>query len=151
MDQDIYTVMGGAFPGDNYRNALFLNPGTTNHWLKLKLEGTTANRAAIGAHLRIVLSTPGGPREIYKPVNSGASFGSNPLRQELGLGDATAITAVEVLWPGSGTRQVFRGLEPDRAYQLRESAESAVALELKRTDFDLKRKLSHRVRDQAGL
>ena len=151
MDQDIYTVMGGAFPGDNYRNALFLNPGTTNHWLKLKLEGTTANRAAVGAHLRVVLSTPGGPREIHKTVNSGASFGSNPLRQELGLGDATAITAVEVLWPGSGTRQVFRGLEPDRAYQLRESAESAVALELKRTDFDLKRKVSHRVRDQAGL
>ena len=73
------------------------------------------------------------------------------IEEELGLGDATAITAVEVLWPGSGTRQVFRGLEPDRAYQLRESAESAVALELKRTDFDLKRKLSHRVRDQAGL
>ena len=26
-DQDIYAVMGGAYSGDNYRNALFVNPG----------------------------------------------------------------------------------------------------------------------------
>src|SRR6185295_783690 len=45
-DQDIYAVTGGAFTADNYRNALFLNPGNTNHWLKLKLEGTKSNRVA---------------------------------------------------------------------------------------------------------
>ena len=37
-DQDVHG--DGGIPGDNYRNALFLNPGTTNHWLKLKLEGS---------------------------------------------------------------------------------------------------------------
>ena len=30
------------------RNALFLNPGNTNRWLKLKLVGVKANRPAIG-------------------------------------------------------------------------------------------------------
>ena len=48
-DQDIYAVMGGAVVGDVYQNAMFENPGHGNHWLTLRLEGTSSNRAAIGA------------------------------------------------------------------------------------------------------
>src|SRR4030095_6761716 len=36
---DIYEVMGDAYSGDNYRNVLYANPGNSNHWIKLKLEG----------------------------------------------------------------------------------------------------------------
>ena len=150
-DQDVYTVMGGAFPGDNYRNSLFLNPGTTNHWLKLKLEGTQSNRQAIGARIQVILETPEGPRSLFKIVNGGASFGSNPLRQELGLGNAKAITSVEVTWPATGVRQVFQGLERDQTYHLKEGNSTAVAIQLKRTEFDVQKKFSHRHREQAGL
>lgn len=150
-DQDVYTVMGGAFPGDNYRNVLFLNPGTTNHWLKLKLEGVKANRAAMGAVIRVDLETPSGPRRIVKTVNSGASFGSNPLRQELGLGDATAVTSVDITWPGSGTHQVFKGIERDHAYQLKEGAADSVAIRIAPILIDPKQKRSHVHREQAGL
>ncbi|MBX3732746.1 MAG: ASPIC/UnbV domain-containing protein [Verrucomicrobiae bacterium] len=130
-DQDVYTVMGGAFPGDTYRNALFMNPGSTNRWLKLKLRGTVGNRAAIGARIQVNLDTPTGPRRLFKTVNSGASFGSNPLRQELGLGNAQAVKSVEVEWPGGGIRQTFNGLEMDRAYELEEGNPVPKALELK--------------------
>jgi len=150
-DQDVYVVMGGAFPGDNYRNALFMNPGNTNHWLKLKLVGAKANRAAIGALIQVTLETPSGPRKVFKTVNSGASFGSNPLRQELGLGNATGITSVEIVWPGSGTRQVFRGLEMNRAYELQEGNTASMALQLKSLKFDPQRRQSHGHREQAGL
>lgn len=149
-DQDVYVVMGGAFPGDNYRNALFLNPGNTNRWLKLKLVGSQANRAAVGARLQVNLETPSGPRTVFKTVNSGASFGSNPMRQELGLGDATGIVSVEVLWPGSGTRQTFRGLETNHAYQLQEGHSNSMELQLKPLQFDLQRRRSHGHREQAG-
>ena len=47
--------LGGAYSGDFARNALFLNPGSTNRWLKLKLVGTKANRAAIGARIKVTL------------------------------------------------------------------------------------------------
>ncbi len=47
-DQDVYAVIGGAFSGDVYPNALFENPGHGNRWITLRLEGTTANRSAIG-------------------------------------------------------------------------------------------------------
>lgn len=152
-DQDVYAVMGGAYTGDNYRNALFLNPGATrtNHWLKLKLEGTRSNRAAIGARIELTLATPEGPRRVVKIVNSGASFGSNPLRQELGLGDATAITSAEITWPATGVRQVVKGLGLDQAYRIREGEDSTTVIPLRRTDFDVSKKAPHHPHGPAQL
>ena len=149
-NQDVYTVMGGAFPADNYRNALFMNPGSSNHWLKLKLRGTVANRAAIGARIQVNLATASGPRRLFKTVNSGASFGSNPLRQELGLGNAQAVTSVEVEWPGGGVRQTFHGLEMDRAYELEEGTPLPKALELKPLKLDARGRQLHSHRGPAG-
>jgi hypothetical protein len=124
-DQDIYAVMGGAFSGDNYRNALFVNPGNSNRWLIVKLDGERSNRAAIGARLRVLLDTPAGERALYRTVGSGASFGASSLRQEIGLGDARAIKSVEVRWPGSGRMQTFTNLLANRAYRIRENAAQA--------------------------
>lgn len=144
-DQDVYADIGGAFSGDVYQNAFFLNPGAggTNRWLKLKLEGTKSNRAAIGARIKVSLETPGGPRDIHKTVNSGGSFGANPLRQEVGLGDATGIAAVEVVWPATGQKQVFRELQPNRLYRIREGDGPAVAVDLRPLQFDLTVRHSH--------
>jgi hypothetical protein len=142
-DQDLYAVIGGAFSGDNYRNCLFLNPGPPHHWLKLILEGVRSNRAALGARLKVTVQTPTGPRDIHRTVSSGGSFGSNPLRQEIGLGNATAVTQVEVFWPASGQRQVLSGLALDHAYQVREGSAQAVAWALQTFQFDPAAKRVH--------
>jgi hypothetical protein len=136
--QDIFAVIGGSYTGDNYRSVLFLNPGNTNHWLKLELQGVQSNRAAIGSRIKVTVATPGGPRQIFKTVNSGGSFGCSPLRQEIGLGDATRINQVEIYWPASGLRQVLTGLEPDHCYRVREGDQRAELWQLKRFEFDLK-------------
>jgi hypothetical protein len=133
-----YPVIGGSYTGDNYRSVLFLNPGNTNHWLKLKLQGVQSNRAGIGGRIKVTVATPGGPRQIFKTVNSGGSFGCSPLRQEIGLGDATRINQVEIYWPASGLRQVLTGLEPDHCYRVREGDQRAELWQLKRFEFDLK-------------
>ena len=120
-DQDIYLVVGGAYETDQFRNALFENPGHGNHWIALKLEGVKSNRPGIGARIKVVVQTPGGEeRTIYKTARSGGSFGASPLRQEIGLGEAAGIESVEILWPGSGTRQVVRGLRMDQLYEVGE-------------------------------
>ncbi len=134
-DQDVYANMGGAFSGDVYRNALFENPGHGNRWLKLRLEGVTSNRSAIGAKIRVVVQTPAGERSIYKTVNSGGSFGANPLRQELGLGDALTIDRVEVFWPATGKTQTLTDLEVDHSYSVREDQASASVLNLQPVPF----------------
>lgn len=130
--QELFLMLGGAFTGDPARDALFANPGTTNHFVKLKLVGTKANRPAIGARLKVTVRTPAGPREIHRTVSSGGSFGSNPLCQEIGLGDAVAIERVDVQWPGSGTRQQFTDLGLDQSYRLREGDPQATRLPLHR-------------------
>ena len=136
-NQDVYEVMGGAYVGDTSFNVLYHNPGSTNRWLKLKLEGTKSNRAAIGARINVTVQTPNGPRHIYRTVTSGSSFGNNPLRQEIGLGNATKIESVEIKWPASGIRQELTGLELDHLYHVREGDAKATPVELKRMHYDL--------------
>jgi hypothetical protein len=118
--QDVYSVVGGAFTGDHYHNQLFANPGHGNHFVKLKLEGVHENRSAIGVRIKVVAKTPKGEREIHRVVTSGGSFGASPLRQEIGLGDATEIARVELFWPVTGKTQVVTGLAIDHAYSIRE-------------------------------
>lgn len=119
-DQDVHEDLGGAYTGDIYPNALFANPGHGNHWVKVSLVGKGANRAGIGARLRLTLSTPSGPRVIHRTLNSGGSFGCNPLRLEIGLGDAVRVDSLEIRWPGSGTVQTLKGLAVDSTYRVHE-------------------------------
>ncbi len=130
-DQDVYAVLGGAFTSDTAHNALFENPGNKNHFLKLKLEGTTSNRAAVGARVRVTVSTENGTRDIYSTVSSGTSFGSSSFRRELGLGRATAIRSVEVTWPTTGKRQRFDDVAMDRFYRVSEESPRLERIPLK--------------------
>jgi hypothetical protein len=129
--QDIYSVLGGAYPGDHYHRQLFANPGHDNHWLKLKLEGVQSNRSAIGAVIKVVVRSDAGERTIYRTVGSGGSFGASPLRQEFGLGAATTVLRAEIFWPRTGQTQRITGLQPDKAYLIREDQAGARELPLK--------------------
>jgi hypothetical protein len=142
-DQDVYVVMGGAFTGDVSHNALFQNPGNKNHWLKLKLVGSKANRAAIGARIRVAIETPSGPRQLHRTVSNGASFGGNPLRQEIGLANATAITEIEIRWPGSDTRQVLKGFQPDHSYEIHEGQPEPLVKKSEPFTLGMASKLKH--------
>jgi len=118
--QDIYSVVGGAVETDTFQHQLFANPGHGNNWLKLKLEGVSTNRAAFGARIKVVVKAEDGDREIHRIVGTGASFGSSPVRQEIGLGQARTIRRVEIYWPVSGATQVLRDLDINRFYHVRE-------------------------------
>jgi hypothetical protein len=132
--QDVYASIGGAYEGDTASNVLFENPGTTNHWVGFKLEGVQSNRSAIGARIKITAHTPSGDKVIYKGVNSGGSFGANPLRQHIGLGSATELTA-EIYWPASRKTQVFTKLAPGKWYHVREDASEPVVMAVKPFEF----------------
>jgi hypothetical protein len=129
--QDIYSVVGGAVETDHAHNQLFMNPGHGNNWLKLRLEGVRTNRAAIGARIKVVVQGEEGERAIHRTVGSGGSFGSTTLRQEIGVGRATAVKRVEVFWPVSGATQVLTGLEVNNLYHVKEGADTATKVELR--------------------
>lgn len=134
-DQDIYHVLGGAYEGDNYRNALWENPGHGAHWITLKLEGVQSSRAAIGARIKVIVNTPNGERSIHRTLSSGGSFGCSPLRAQIGLGQAQSIRAVEITWPTTGKVQVLKDLAMDQFYKIRESDAQAVPWKLKSFKF----------------
>ena len=49
--EDLVVNIGGFVPGDAYWKAVFRNPGTTNHWLDVRLVGVRSNRVGIGASI----------------------------------------------------------------------------------------------------
>ena len=119
-DQDVFIELGGAYRGDAFANALFENPGFGAHWITVKLVGTRSNRSAIGARIRVEIEKNGSKRSIYKWVNSGGSFGANPLRREIGLGQATQIEVLEVFWPATGRTQRFHNVQADQTIEITE-------------------------------
>ena len=129
--EDVFEKMGGAFVGDTYQSVLYRNPGNANHSITFQLEGVRANRSGTGAQLHLTVIDHGSRREIYRTVGFGSSFGGNPLRQHIGLGQAASVEQLEVRWPGSGTVDRYTHLEADRPYKLREGEQIAQLLEWK--------------------
>jgi hypothetical protein len=129
-DQDVFEQMGGNYPGDKFRDALFENPGFGNRWLALQVVGDRSNRSAIGARIHVEVTEAGRRRSIYKHVNSGGSFGANPLRQTIGLGRASRIDQLEVYWPTTDRMQTFREVPMDQFLRITEGEDRFVTLKL---------------------
>jgi hypothetical protein len=88
------------------------NAGAANHWLGVRLQGTTCNRDAIGA--TITWSAGGATRSRYKS-NGGSYLSSHDMREVLGVGAASKIDWVEIKWPPpSGRVERITGLPIDR-------------------------------------
>jgi hypothetical protein len=123
-DQDVFEELGGAYLGDKFNDAFYENPGFGNHWITVRLVGVRSNRSGIGARIRVDIVEQGRPRAIYKHVNSGATFGGNPMRQMIGLGKAERIERLDVFWPTTGETQIFADVPLDRAIQIVEGESS---------------------------
>lgn len=135
-DQDIYIDMGGAYAGDAYENALYVNPGqTNNHQLTISLEGKLCNRAAIGARIKVVFTDNGVKRAVFRDVNSGGSFGANPLRQHIGIGQATNVEEIAIQWPGNKTTQVFKNAPADAIINIIQGEPAFTLISLKKFNF----------------
>ena len=97
-----------------------------------------SNRCAIGARIRVVVSEGGKERSVWRHVNSGGSFGCNPLRQTLGLGKADRIVRLEVLWPKTGLTQVFENVPMDSMVRMVEGKPGCEPIAVDRVPFRAK-------------
>ncbi len=135
-DQDLLMSMGGAFQGDIYQNAFFLNPyENEHHWISLELSGEKTNRSAIGTLLTLTIEEDGRERKIYREVSSGGSFGASPLRVEVGLGNAAVVKELEINWLNSG-KQRFEQLKADQFYTIKEGENTVETRDLKQLHFE---------------
>jgi enediyne biosynthesis protein E4 len=95
--------------------------GTGNHWIRLTLEGDgkRTNTSAIGARVKL---TAGGKVQHREVTGARGYLSQSELTLTFGLGKATAVEEVEILWPGrDGGRQVVRDLRVDQAHPIKQA------------------------------
>jgi hypothetical protein len=129
----------GDFDNDGAMDVLIMNMGAPpsllrnqvrngNHWIKVRLQGSSSNRSAIGA--TVTVSTAG--LKQVDAVTSQSSFLShNDSRLHFGLGSATRVENYTVRWPNGATEQ-FPGSAADMLVLLVESTGRTVQQALPR-------------------
>jgi len=135
-DQDVFIEMGGAYNVDKYVDALYENPGFDNNWIHVELVGGKSNRFGVGSRIRVDVEDNGEVRSIYRWVNSGGSFGCNPLRQQIGVGQAGRIKRLEVYWPTTDHTQTFEDLPTNCIIRITEGADKYVETNLRPTSLE---------------
>jgi hypothetical protein len=75
-----------------------------HHWVGLKLiGGPKSPRDAVGA---TVYLTAGGIRQREDVMSGGSYESSNDQRPHFGIGDSTAVDALEIRWPSGAVEKV---------------------------------------------
>ena len=88
-----------------------------NHWVLLKLVGTSSNRMGIGARIRV---TTDNGRVLYNEATTSTGYAaSSDPRVHFGLGGSRMIKEIEIRWP-SGTRQLLKDVTADRILEVTE-------------------------------
>ena len=100
-------ILANTF-SENQTNSLFHNTGEGNNWVELLCKGTASNFSAVGATIR-VKSTINGD-EVWQTRKITASSGycsQNSYTVHIGLGNASIIEEIEVVWPSGLTENFF--------------------------------------------
>lgn len=108
-DQDIFSSLGGFWPGDKWPNQFFENKSRFKYsWVKIRLKGVRANRFGVGSMIRVTAKNKQGQKIIRTyHMDTKTDFGSAPLIAHIGLMNAQFISSVEVRWPGNTNWQIY--------------------------------------------
>jgi enediyne biosynthesis protein E4 len=88
------------------------NGGPGNHWVGLRLQGTTCNRDAVGA---LITWSVAGVKRARLKTSGGSYLSSHDPREVLGLGAATRLDWLEIKWPlPSGRVDRYTDIPVDR-------------------------------------
>jgi hypothetical protein len=83
----------------------------------------------------VTFNDNGNERSVYIDVNSGGSFGSNPLCQHIGIGLAKTVEKIEITWPVTGKMQLFQNLAVNTHYKIIEENDRLSTYNLAALDF----------------
>ncbi len=82
---------------------LFLNKANKNNWLRVSLTGTTSNKSALGARIKVV---SGDLSQIRERVSAHGYNSANEPTETFGLGPRTSVDYIEVRWPSGIVQRV---------------------------------------------
>lgn len=93
-----------------------------NHWISFQMEGTHSNRLAFNARVYVKVN---GTEQMAEVLSGSSYLSQSDLRLHFGLGSASKVDEVRVLWP-DGTAQVAKSLIANTFYRWKEGADPAV-------------------------
>jgi hypothetical protein len=97
-DLDVVLTQAGAAP------LLLRNDQSLgNHWVRFKLVGRKANHDAIGAWVHV---TAGGVTQSRQVMAARSYLSQSELPVTFGLGTASKVDSVEIVWPGGATQKL---------------------------------------------
>ena len=101
---------------DGHAILLRNSAGIGNHWVTLNLIGTSSNRDAIGAKIRLL--TDAGQQTRFVST-AGSYISASDKRAHFGLGSSKKINLVEITWP-SGIVQQLESVNVDQMLTIKE-------------------------------
>jgi len=104
--------------------------GNRNHMLRVKAVGTTSNRDAIGATVRVTMENG---KTQWAMVRTGSSYLSqSELTLTFGLGPATSVKKIDVTWP-DGKTESLRGTSADQTITIKQGSGIVTSVPIRRT------------------
>jgi hypothetical protein len=114
-DIDVYVVNL-----EDYGVLLRNDHGNEKNWIKLHLTGTRSNRDGVGARIRI---SANGKEQIAQKKSASGYLSQSDPRIHFGLGDATLVDKIEVIWP-SGIIQVMEQVKAGQIVEIMEEGDA---------------------------
>lgn len=127
---DVLMNLGGHVEASEFVPELLINPGSTNNWVRIQLNGKKSNRLALGTRIRLTVTTKGKEKQIFFRVGGTGSYGQNSTVPLIGIGRADKIIEAQVSWLGSGLIQSFKDLPINRWVSIDEGDETFKELAL---------------------
>jgi len=106
----------------NYTRLMRNELNNGNHWLHVRLVGTTTNATGIGARVSVTTGDLTQMRDISGQSETGVGHSH---RAHFGLGAATAVDTLAVRWPG-GEETVLTGVAADQIITITEGEQPAL-------------------------
>jgi len=95
---------------------------TVGHWLRVTLRQKNLNTQALGARVYL---TAGGRTWLEEVGASSSYLSQHELTLHFGLGDASAIDSLRIIWP-DGQQETYEHLDVDRSMEFMHAADYAV-------------------------
>ncbi|MCB0287128.1 MAG: CRTAC1 family protein, partial [Calditrichaeota bacterium] len=106
-DGDLDLFVAKWLNSKDENNALFRNDlANENNWLIVNCVGTTSNRSAIGATVRVKAKINGKSVWQMRQISGQDSYCGQNLQLHFGLGNAQSVDSLIVNWPSGVTQTV---------------------------------------------
>ena len=114
-DGDLDVFISGNTSGMGlFRNEAQQN---NNNWVNITCAGSSSNRSAIGAKVKLKATINGKSMWQYREISAQNTFqGMNDLRVHFGLGNAAVIDSIIIIYP-AGNTEIFTNIQPDKFYR----------------------------------